>query len=131
VYIDAYRVVIGGKALLDRPSGTFGSTYGVQAKAEQLSGIIITVGIVLATISAPRRKTPAPAFKTQASLDTAPEWLSDSAQYFAGIGLLSLALFLSAWLGLWQEETYKRYGKQWKEALFYSVSHLSPPLAMS
>lgn len=32
---------------------------------------------------------------------------------------------LSAWLGLWQEQTYKRYGKQWREALFYSVSRSS------
>lgn len=48
--------------------------------------------------------------------------LSANLQYFAGIGLLAAALVLSAWLGLWQEQTYKRYGKQWREALFYSVS---------
>lgn len=47
-------------------------------------------------------------------------------QYAAGIGILSLALFLSAWLGLWQEQTYKMYGKRWREALFYCVSSCKP-----
>jgi UDP-xylose/UDP-N-acetylglucosamine transporter B4 len=49
------------------------------------------------------------------------EWLSDTMQYTAGIGLLAAALVVSAWLGLWQEQTYRVYGKQWREALFYSV----------
>lgn len=49
------------------------------------------------------------------------DWLSDAAQYFAGISVLALALFVSAWMGLWQEQTYQMYGKKWREALFYSV----------
>jgi len=85
--------------------------------------VIITIGIVLATLSAPRRKSPQPVYKTQ-NTDIKPEYLSENVQYVAGIALLSLALFLSAWLGLWQEETYKRYGKKWKEALFYTVCYL-------
>lgn len=35
--------------------------------------------------------------------------------------MLSIALVLSSVLGLFQEETYKRYGKAWQEGLFYSV----------
>ena len=53
------------------------------------------------------------------------EWFPEGVQFFAGIGLLSLALVVSAWLGLWQEETYRLYGKKWREALFYSVSYLN------
>lgn len=41
--------------------------------------------------------------------------------YLAGIAILAAALFLSALLGLYQEHTYRMYGKQWKEALFYGV----------
>lgn len=82
------------------------------------AGTIITAGIVMATISAPRpRKAPTPAATTVAS----DEFLPENVQYIAGIGLLALALLLSAWLGLWQEATYKQYGKQWREALFYCV----------
>ncbi|BEI84960.1 hypothetical protein CcaverHIS002_0503610 [Cutaneotrichosporon cavernicola] len=82
------------------------------------AGVIITVGIVLATISAPR---PPRKMSTVASTtDTEAEYFSENVQYVAGIGLLSLALFLSAWLGLWQESTYRQYGNQWREALFYN-----------
>jgi UDP-xylose/UDP-N-acetylglucosamine transporter B4 len=74
---------------------------------------------VLATISAPR---PPRKVSTTAAAEAEAEYLSESVQYVAGIGLLSLALFLSAWLGLWQESTYRQYGNQWREALFYNVS---------
>lgn len=86
--------------------------------------MVITIGIVLATISAPR---PPRKPSTTASTTADTELLSESVQYVAGIGLLALALFLSAWLGLWQEATYKQYGNQWREALFYNVSSLSNP----
>ncbi|GMK55345.1 hypothetical protein CspeluHIS016_0204010 [Cutaneotrichosporon spelunceum] len=52
--------------------------------------------------------------------DAETEYFSERVQYISGIGLLSLALFLSAWLGLWQESTYRQYGNQWREALFYN-----------
>jgi UDP-xylose/UDP-N-acetylglucosamine transporter B4 len=31
-------------------------------------------------------------------------------------------MILSAGMGLFQEVTYKKYGKQWREGLFYTVS---------
>ncbi|WVR08120.1 hypothetical protein IAU60_005166 [Kwoniella sp. DSM 27419] len=85
---------------------------------QMLSGLLITVGIVVATISAPTRSPRAPKTSSVQS-KTSPSWLPAEAEYFAGIGLLAIALFLSALLGLWQEHTYSQYGKQWKEALFY------------
>lgn len=95
----------------------------------QFAGVTITAGIVLATLSAPRRPR-SPSSSTISTASTASpntlggsgdEWLSDTMQYSAGIGLLAAALVVSAWLGLWQEQTYRVYGKQWREALFYSV----------
>lgn len=88
-----------------------------------LAGVVITVGIVIATISAPRpsrssNSSSCPTTYPSSSDDKLPE----SVQYLLGIGMLSIALFLSAWLGLWQEKTYRRYGNQWREALFYTVS---------
>ena len=90
---------------------------------------MITVGVVLATVSAPRRRAPASAAASSLSDASAhdtrnvqAEWLSESMQYTLGILLLSFSLVLAALLGLWQEGTYARYGKQWREGLFYSVS---------
>jgi hypothetical protein len=34
-------------------------------------------------------------------------------------------MILSAGLGLFQEVTYKKYGKQWREGLFYTVSTIT------
>ncbi|KAK8843930.1 hypothetical protein IAR55_006722 [Kwoniella newhampshirensis] len=86
-----------------------------------LSSILITIGIVLATLSAPHRKSPRPSSSDtfETTTTTTTSWIPDELEYFAGIILLAAALFLSAFLGLWQESTYRVYGKQWKEALFY------------
>lgn len=92
---------------------------GKRYSASQIfAGTIITAGIVFATISAPRPAKP----KDKVSTQESSTWVPDAMQYPAGILLLALALFLSAWLGLWQEQTYKQYGKKWREALFYCVS---------
>lgn len=39
-----------------------------------------------------------------------------------GIAILVVAMILSALMGLLQELTYKKYGKQWREGLFYTVT---------
>ncbi|ORX37785.1 UAA transporter [Kockovaella imperatae] len=77
-----------------------------------LAGVMITVGIVIATTSAPRKRG---AHDVSASAQN-----TDSSLYLLGVGLLSVALVISSLLGLWQEGTYARYGKQWREGLFYS-----------
>ncbi|WVF68435.1 hypothetical protein IAT40_003200 [Kwoniella sp. CBS 6097] len=92
---------------------------------QMLAGLLITVGIVVATMSAPRR----PSRRIHSSSSDQASTTADAhigsshtvieKEYLAGIALLALALFLSALLGLWQEQTYGRYGRQWKEALFY------------
>ncbi|CAG8637909.1 9752_t:CDS:2, partial [Paraglomus brasilianum] len=40
--------------------------------------------------------------------------------YFFGITLLSIALVLSCFMGIYQELTYKKYGSNWREGLFYT-----------
>lgn len=79
---------------------------------------MITAGIVLATISAPSRRSAASdTVKTSATGRT----FMGNMEFATGIAVLTLALVLSAFLGLFQEETYRRYGKAWQEGLFYSV----------
>lgn len=46
--------------------------------------------------------------------------LSHDVLFFIGIGVLLFAAILMALLGLYNEETYKRYGKHWQENVFYS-----------
>jgi hypothetical protein len=43
--------------------------------------------------------------------------------YVIGITLLSIALVLSSFMGLYQEMTYVKYGSNWREGLFYTVSN--------
>lgn len=42
--------------------------------------------------------------------------------YLTGVALLTVALFMSARLGVYQEVLYATYGKHDKEAMFYIVS---------
>lgn len=120
MHIDAHRVLHGWKAVLHWSSRAPLHYLAYTADVHQFAGVIITVGIVLATLSAPRRP-PTKSAKSLTATTSQSEYLSEKQQYIAGIGLLSLALFLSAWLGIWQERTYRQYGKQWREGLFYSV----------
>jgi len=42
--------------------------------------------------------------------------------FFTGILLLTVALFVSARMGIYQEVLYGRYGKHPRESLYYTVS---------
>lgn len=46
--------------------------------------------------------------------------ISNDVLFFIGIGFLLFASILMALLGLYNEETYRRYGKHWQENVFYS-----------
>ncbi|KAI9352416.1 UAA transporter [Pilaira anomala] len=58
------------------------------------------------------------------TLDNASSHTSNSpesaTEFITGIILLTIAMVLSAGMGLYQEVTYKKYGKQWREGLFYT-----------
>lgn len=98
----------------------------------QVAGVIITAGIVLATLSAPSRRSSPPAATTHAALGgegsaaLAATDTADTAQFLSGIAMLCTALVLSALLGLWQERIYALYGTVWQEGLFYSVCPVPP-----
>lgn len=44
-------------------------------------------------------------------------------EFSIGIILLMIVILLSAVMGLFQEITYEKYGKHWREGLFYTVSN--------
>lgn len=71
-----------------------------------LSVALVTAGVVVATLSAAH-----PAHAASRSTE----------QYATGVLLLSLALLSSGVMGIFQEHTYAKYGREhWHEALFYS-----------
>ncbi|RXW23612.1 hypothetical protein EST38_g2252 [Candolleomyces aberdarensis] len=88
--------------------------------------MLVTVGVALTTFSASQPSS------SKSSVS------SDLRTYITGIGILSLALVLSGFLGLLQEWTYKTYGgpsttsgadnrPAWRESMFY-LHFLSLPL---
>ncbi|XP_011206128.1 UDP-xylose and UDP-N-acetylglucosamine transporter isoform X3 [Bactrocera dorsalis] len=88
--------------------------------SKYLSVFMITAGIVLCTIISGSSVKSATVKPTEA-LDVG---YSDFFIWTLGIGLLSIALFISAYMGICQETLYKKFGKHPQEALFFT--HLIP-----
>ncbi|KAG8228297.1 hypothetical protein J437_LFUL007015 [Ladona fulva] len=90
--------------------------------SKYLSVMMITIGIVVCTIvSGKGVKRILPAGAEQ--VDVPPNFM-DFFWWSVGILLLTIALFVSARMGIYQEELYATYGKHPREALFYT--HLMP-----
>ncbi|CAG8449625.1 2978_t:CDS:2, partial [Acaulospora colombiana] len=73
-----------------------------------ISVVMVTLGVALATISSANINT------KDVTIDVS------TSDYVMGITLLSIALILSCIMGLYQEFTYKKYGSNWREGLFYT-----------
>lgn len=84
-------------------------------RSKYLSVIMITLGIILCTMASSSE------VKTNPSHTDDP-W--DYSLWCLGVALMVVSLFLSAWMGVFQEQTYTRFGKHPSEALFYN--HLLP-----
>jgi UDP-xylose/UDP-N-acetylglucosamine transporter B4 len=81
--------------------GVFGRKFSVQ----QVIGVLfVTVGVILCTIAS-----------TTLEFDT-----SNLSEFVMGLAILILALVLSCFLGQYQQVTYAKYGKHWKEGLLYN-----------
>ncbi|KAG2226254.1 hypothetical protein INT45_005926 [Circinella minor] len=75
----------------------------------QVVGVgLVTMGVVWATLD--NANMPVKGAEDQA----------DTGEFLIGITILVIAMILSACMGLLQEVTYKKYGKQWREGLFYT-----------
>jgi solute carrier family 35 (UDP-xylose/UDP-N-acetylglucosamine transporter), member B4 len=87
--------------------------------SKYLSVFMITVGIIVCTIvSGSNVKS------TQVNQTVEESAMSVFFWWTLGISLLTIALFISARMGIYQEVLYKRYGKYPDEALFFT--HLLP-----
>uniref|UniRef100_A0A1L8DEL9 Putative udp-n-acetylglucosamine transporter n=1 Tax=Nyssomyia neivai TaxID=330878 RepID=A0A1L8DEL9_9DIPT len=90
--------------------------------SKYFSVLLITFGIIICTIvsgsDVKESKSAAKVAVEEADPATVFFW------WTLGITLLTVALFLSARMGIYQEVLYKRYGKYPREALYYT--HLLP-----
>lgn len=90
--------------------------------SKYLSVFMITSGIAICTIvSGTEIKS-----LRQKDMEYAPTtpW-EDFFWWSLGISLLTIALFVSARMGIYQEVLHSRYGKNAREALYYTVSSTS------
>lgn len=82
-----------------------------------LSVMMITLGIVICTMESGKEiKSTAPITANTLSMP----W-NDFFWWAVGISLLTIALFISARMGIYQETLFSRYGKNPREALYYTV----------
>ncbi|KAI1327562.1 UAA transporter family-domain-containing protein [Xylariaceae sp. FL0255] len=86
-----------------------GSLYGKRySRIQIIAVLLLTTGVITAAWSDAQTKNP-----------QSPDEISPPS-FGLGLGILFVAQILSAIMGLYTEETYKKYGPQWKENLFYS-----------
>ncbi|KAF9355627.1 golgi uridine diphosphate-N- acetylglucosamine transporter [Mortierella sp. AD094] len=84
------------------------------SKPQMFSVLIVTVGVIIATTSA-KANTPQKSSSSKSHQDDV-----NPGDYAIGVFMLSIALIVSSLMGLLQESTYKTYGSEWREGLFYS-----------
>lgn len=83
---------------------------------------MITLGIVICTVVSGSNVTRSVGKSTKVVKETTE--FEDFCWWVAGIACLTLALFVSARMGIYQEVLYKKHGKYPNEALYYT--HLLP-----
>lgn len=87
--------------------------------SKYLSVFMITSGIVICTIIS-GKEIKSLRQKDMDHVLTTP--LEDFFWWSLGISLLTIALFVSARMGIYQEVLHSRYGKNAREALYYTVN---------
>ncbi|TMW50459.1 hypothetical protein DOY81_004455 [Sarcophaga bullata] len=90
--------------------------------SKYLSVVLITIGIITCTLVSATKveDTSNPKFKNSANNDD----YSVVFWWCVGIAILTVALLISACMGIYQEVLYKKFGKRSREALYYT--HLLP-----
>ena len=83
------------------------------SKSQIFAVTIVTIGVIYATTSA----------KASSPQKSKPQdFTANAGDYAIGVFMLTVALVISSLMGLLQEATYQKYGAEWREGLFYSVS---------
>lgn len=82
-----------------------------------MSVLMITIGIIICTIMSGKEvKSTAP------GAADAPASYDDFFWWTVGVILMTVALFISARMGIYQEYLFSTYGKHAREALYFTVN---------
>ena len=87
------------------------------SRTQILSVLLLTVGVITAAWSDQQQKA---ALASSGEAPPAPPGEVERPAFSYGLMVLFIAQILSAVMGIYTEETYRTYGPQWKENLFYS-----------
>lgn len=98
-----------------------GFLYGKRySRIQVVAVLLLTVGVVMAAWSDAPDKSGA-ADGADGANDTYSSAATDhGVRFLSGLAILFVAQVLSAVMGLYTEETYRKFGPQWRENLFYS-----------
>lgn len=95
------------------------AVFGKRYSWSQIGAVLtVSIGILLATLASSN------------SGNTSILPVLDSAKWVTGIGILVLALFLSAVMGQYQQYLYSTFGRDWREGLFYTHFLALPAFAL-
>jgi len=89
-------------------------------KTQILSALLLTLGAIITTLYKDHNIFEKRSDDDDGESEGLLTILSNDVLFFIGIGVLLFAAILMALLGLYNEETYRKYGKHWQENVFYS-----------
>ncbi|KAG8949256.1 golgi uridine diphosphate-N- acetylglucosamine transporter [Tulasnella sp. 424] len=89
------------------------------SRAQVVSVVLVTIGVASATLSTKMEKGKGGGGDGDYHTNAGGGGSFSGSSYAIGIALLTIALLLSAAMGLAQEDAYAAYGRHWEEGLFY------------
>ncbi|CAB3410067.1 unnamed protein product [Caenorhabditis bovis] len=115
IYFPLFIIFKSGTLLANMTLGYIIRGYRYSLK-QILSVVVVTAGIIIFTLASYEPKNQSDAIRYGAN---SMEWTIPIPPFIVGIVLLSFALILSAYLGIYQETFYQRHGKHNEEMMFY------------
>ncbi|KAI9171897.1 LOW QUALITY PROTEIN: UDP-N-acetylglucosamine transporter yea4 [Paramyrothecium foliicola] len=104
-----------------------GYLYGKRySRIQALAVILLTLGVILAAWSDAQAKVTLLHESCEILMPVTNDWVPQTSSsssrptFGTGLVILFVAQLLSAIMGLYTEATYRQYGPQWRENLFYS-----------
>ena len=130
ISVPVHIILRSGGSIVTMAAGyLYGKRY---SNTQVLAVVLLTFGVILAAWSDAQAKVSERLAVGESRFLTLSNSQgksggADKASFSAGLVILFIAQIMSAIMGLYTEATYRTYGPQWKENLFYSHA-LSLPL---
>ncbi|CAI5448520.1 unnamed protein product [Caenorhabditis angaria] len=120
IYFPLFIIFKSGTLIANMSMGYILRNYRYNIK-QIMAVMVVTAGIIIFTLASYEPNSE----MIRIGIDTS-NWIIPIPPFLCGIALLSFALILSAYLGLYQETFYQKHGKHNEEMMFF-VHFLSIP----